>query len=240
MITPQQVSKVFKVTYPLESFALHQGFGENIVGFYKDLGMRGHNGLDLVAKDGTPCYAVCDGKVEFYADKDGGLGANLYSKEFKVDEELYRLKFIYYHLKQFIVDPDGQVSKGQMIALTDNTGRYTTGAHLHFGMKIQLLKGFVWTQDMNNGYYGAQDPAPLFDDDILLLPVDRRYGETRNWIAEFLTRFKKQEVHQEFLKYGRSPSSITDRENNALVYGGWAVKDVVNTALWVTWTQRKK
>ena len=237
--TSEEIAEVFRASLPLVKFKLTQPFGANYTGFYADLGMDGHNGLDLVAPDSTVAYAVCDGKIKFFADRTGGLGMYLYSNRFKIKDQTCRLRFTYYHLKQSLV-PDGDILKGQQIALCDNTGRYTTGSHLHFGMKIEILKDGKWIQDRENGYFGSQDPAPVFDDDMTLLPVDRRYGKTRHWLKEYINRFKTKKIHEDFIRYGRSPSSITDRENNAMVYGEWSVKEIVEPAMFDTWSKHEK
>jgi len=39
------------------------------------------------------------------------------------------------HLKSYSVSVGQRVGKGQEIARSDNTGQWTTGAHLHLAMK---------------------------------------------------------------------------------------------------------
>jgi murein DD-endopeptidase MepM/ murein hydrolase activator NlpD len=130
--------------------------------------------------------------------------------------------------------------KGQILALADNTGRYTTGSHLHFGVKVQYYINGAWVQISQNGYNGAVDPKPFFDDNIDMLPVDRRYGKTFNWLKEFTTRFKTPKIHRALIRRGRAPLSLKNRELNAIVYGGWEIEEILNPALWANWTRDTK
>lgn len=238
--TSVQIAKTFRISYPLKDFSILQGFGENKVSFYSELGYKGHNGLDIRALTGTPVYAVCNGETIAYADSTGGIGVEIFSDPFELDGQKTRLRFINYHLLRFLIASGSKVSKGQIIALSDNTGKYTTGAHLHFGVKEQVWNGTAWTQDMFNGYGGAIDPKPLFDDNVDLLPVDRRYGKTFNWLVEFITRFKTPAIHQALIKQGRTPLGLQNRELNALVYGGWTIDEVLTPSLWTVWTTHEK
>lgn len=53
---------------------ISQHFGENLVPLYAQLGLKGHNGLDIFAPDGAPVYAAHDGIVTFTGeDGSGGL-----------------------------------------------------------------------------------------------------------------------------------------------------------------------
>ncbi len=238
----ETLAKHFKICYPTKNLKVTQKFGQNLVNFYKELGFDGHTGLDIKARTGTPLYAVADGEIKAYADRSGGIACELFTEIKEIEGKKVRFKIIYYHLLRNLVKTGDKVQKGQNIALSDNTGRYTTGPHLHFGLKPQYLieKENRWVQDKSNGFAGAVDPIPFFDDNIDMLPVDRRYGETFNWTKEFLIRFKTPRVHRGLIRRGRSPLSLKNRELNALVYGGWSIEDILNPAIWITWTRRAK
>ena len=45
------------------------------------------------------------------------------------------IESFYCHLKGYSVRNGQRVSMGQEVARSDNTGQYTTGAHLHMGIK---------------------------------------------------------------------------------------------------------
>lgn len=155
-----------KLQYPTQPYKINQKFGENFNGFYKQLGMDGHNGLDLYALDGDNIYAAHDGVVtQTGADGSGGLGVVIRTHdkfEYK-GEEVY-FKTLYWHLQtnSFKVKPGDHVKAGQVIALADNTGM-STGSHLHFGLKPQYAGEADWqwsNVEQNNGFFGAIDPEP--------------------------------------------------------------------------------
>lgn len=61
--------------------------------------------------------------------------------------------------------PANFIRAGSILGFSDNTGEYTNGAHLHFGMYIywkQLDGSFA--KDSDNGYDGAVDPLLFFKD----------------------------------------------------------------------------
>lgn len=94
--------------------------------FYKEvIGVDGHNGIDFEAPSGTRLYAPHDGKITKLTNGDG-KGITLSGKEYKSR---------FYHLQDFICELNQKVKQGDLIALTDNTGRYTTAPHLHWGVK---------------------------------------------------------------------------------------------------------
>ncbi len=153
----------FKLSRPLELNQINQSFGENKTSFYKSLGMKGHNGIDYKAPNGVPTFAVYPGLIHRVGvDSTGGKEVVLETDPKEVKGSLYKLQFIYYHLDSWEVKAGERVERGQLVAYTDNTGRYTTGAHLHFGMKVYKYVNGRWARDYNNGYFGAYDPEPLF------------------------------------------------------------------------------
>jgi len=94
--------------------------------FYKEiLNIDGHNGIDFEAPSGTRLYAPHDGKITELLVADG-KGIRLQGKEYSS---------IFYHLQEFHCSLNQEVKAGDFIALTDNTGRYTTAPHLHWGVK---------------------------------------------------------------------------------------------------------
>jgi len=115
------------------------------------------------------------------------------------------------------------------MGISDNTGKYTTGNHLHFGLKKCDKTGR--TLDYDNGYHGAIDPKPYLVEDFYKLPVDLRYGSYRKLQEEIVLRFKTPLVHKFLLKNLRHPLSLTAYEVNAMVYGGWDFSTVVNPSM---------
>lgn len=160
-----------QLSYPLDlPFGVTQKFGENQLALYKDtLGLKGHNGMDMSAKNGTPVYATHDGEVTFAGeDGSGGLGVVIRTLEpHDYEGGTALIKSIYWHLKHgsIIVTANQKVKKGEKIGEADNTG-LSTGDHLHFGIKpiAQGEQAWQWNNvEQTNGYNGAIDPSPYFD-----------------------------------------------------------------------------
>lgn len=130
-----------------------QMFGENLAPFYAQLGLKGHNGIDLIIQDGEPVNAAHNGKVSKIYDKQNssktkGYGVYLTHKE--------GWTTVYWHLTEdLMVKLDDEVKEGQTIGFADNSGEYTMGTHLHFGL-------YPKDRDLKNGYGGAIDPMPYF------------------------------------------------------------------------------
>lgn len=87
-----------------------------------------HSGIDYRASIGTQVPSSNDGVVKIAKDRyyAGGSvvidhGGGIYSQ--------------YYHLSKILVKVGDRVSRGDIIALSGNSGR-TTGPHLHFGIAI--------------------------------------------------------------------------------------------------------
>ena len=148
---------------------ISQKFGENSVSFYKELGMKGHNGIDFSCESGTILRAAHDGHVVYTGldDSNGQIVVLSTNEMYDYNGQQVYFKTIYAHLtpNSYKVIPGQNVSAGDIIALTDNTGKYTTGAHLHFGLKPieQGEENYIWTNlEQNNGYLGAIDPEPFW------------------------------------------------------------------------------
>lgn len=103
-----------------------------------------HHGQDFSAPMNTPIYATGAGKV-IYVGVDKGLG-----KFIKIDHG-YGYQTIYGHLNEFKVKRNQEVKRGDLIALSGNTG-YTTGPHLHYEIHL---------------YGKYQNPLHFFEDDMV-------------------------------------------------------------------------
>jgi murein DD-endopeptidase MepM/ murein hydrolase activator NlpD len=89
-----------------------------------------HEGIDFAIPVGTPVYAVDPGVIERNWYDEGGGGNVVY---LKLDNG-YRAAYL--HLSQFLRKEGERVHAGQPIALSGNTGSHSTGAHLHFELRI--------------------------------------------------------------------------------------------------------
>jgi murein DD-endopeptidase MepM/ murein hydrolase activator NlpD len=86
---------------------------------------RGHFGIDIVAKDGTPVFASAGGFVVFsgYTDNYGHVMIISHSDGY--------LSF-YKHCSVLLKKERDIVKQGELIAQSGNSGLATTGPHLHF------------------------------------------------------------------------------------------------------------
>lgn len=217
---------------------LNQGFGTNANDFYRQLGLKGHNGLDMFTQNydngNSPVTAAHDGYVISDATKDtdaGGRRVWLISDETEIDGRKCKVKTVYFHLKSARVstshdltnpanfdkynqrDHKGQywVRKGSEVGIANNTGKYTTGAHLHFGMYILWKReDGSYREDFTNGFDGAVDPQPyLIDDMIYQLPVGIGNGYywrngkqiVRSEVDEYLLPHLKEQADQYYTTY---------------------------------------
>lgn len=127
------------------NYQLTQKFGENPDAYIK-FGMLGHNGLDYALPTGTKVLAPHFGKVIEVVWDPSGYG--LYIK-IENDKEGSVLA----HLKENYISVGAEVTEGQLIASSNNTGN-STGPHLHWGY-------YRFPRDRNNGYAGFIDQLPF-------------------------------------------------------------------------------
>jgi len=88
-----------------------------------------HRGLDISASRGTSVVAPADGTVYFAGD--GGEYGNTV-----ILDHGHEMRSLYGHLQEIRVKQGQQVARGQIIALTGNTGR-TSGPHLHYEIQVR-------------------------------------------------------------------------------------------------------
>lgn len=109
-----------------DSFYISSKFGKRIspvTGTWKD-----HNGIDFACNEGTQVMAVKDGTVT-YSGFDSTFGNCII-----ILHNDSKTTSVYAHLKSLKVKKGQRVSKGDVIALSGNTGQ-TTGPHLHFEIR---------------------------------------------------------------------------------------------------------
>jgi hypothetical protein len=123
-------------------FRLTQAFGENPA-IYRRLGLPGHNGLDWGMPVGQEIHAVDAGVIIRVEERPEGFG-----KHVKVQHQWGQS--LYAHLSEFKVVLNQPVKQGEVIGLSGNTG-FSTGPHLHFGMRIKPY-------DKGDGWYGYTNP----------------------------------------------------------------------------------
>jgi murein DD-endopeptidase MepM/ murein hydrolase activator NlpD len=89
---------------------------------------RQHTGVDLRAASGTKVFAAADGVICFNGRQHG------YGKLIQIDHG-YGYKTYYAHNSRLLVAKGKKVKKGQLIAISGNTG-ITTGPHLHYEVRV--------------------------------------------------------------------------------------------------------
>ncbi len=109
---------------PLSKTKITAKFGYRIHPFSKK--KQFHNGVDLRAKRKTNVYAPADGVVKYTRKQiHGGFGSIV-----KITHN-YGFDTLYAHLNKILVKVGDVVKKGDLIALSGNTGA-STGPHLHY------------------------------------------------------------------------------------------------------------
>lgn len=167
--------------YPAGSIT--QYFGEN-PSLYAKMGMKGHNGIDLVAEHGTLMLAVEAGKVINVKDDPAGYGKHVRLISSRSYNGL-NLEWTYGHCDDILVEVGMSVKEGEPIATMGNTGFVVSGktpfwafnpyagTHLHLGCRLVEKSAYGWAYpgskvkirvpDYENGYKGAVDPLPYFN-----------------------------------------------------------------------------
>jgi len=151
-----------------------QWFGENPK-LYAFLGLKGHNGIDIVAPYGTPILATSTQTIVEVKDNPSGYG-----KHIRAIDDTY--EYTYGHLSEISVEVGDEAKVGYEIGKMGNSGFVVSGAtpfweynpyagtHLHFGVREiggtdnwSIYGDYKVYIDNYPGFYkGAIDPEPLF------------------------------------------------------------------------------
>ncbi|USL85105.1 endolysin [Arthrobacter phage SWEP2] len=122
----------------------------------------GHTGIDFACPIGTPVYAPADGVIAFegWLRDPNGRNAWLLTDgggiAIVLDAGDDKPTFIMAHLNASLVNTGQRVRKGDLIGRTGNTGKWTTGPHLHFEV---MLPGYY----LYSNTYGRSNPANVCD-----------------------------------------------------------------------------
>ena len=106
-----------------------------------------HDGIDLAAEAGTPIYAWKEGVVVASENAYDGYGNYVVVKHSTSTGNVYTL---YAHMSRRMANVGDVVEVGDQLGTVGSTG-YTTGAHLHFELRVG---GNIWQQST------AVDPYP--------------------------------------------------------------------------------
>jgi len=164
---------------------IYQKFGMNKALYLKAINSAGHNGIDIVGKQGTPLLASEGEIVEVKNTPEG------YGKHIRIltspdsNGDFYEL--VYGHCDTISVKIEDKVSTGQVIGGMGNTGFIISGntpywgtapagkgVHLHFGVaecstkptnwQVQYSSGRkVYRKNYDNGFHGYLNPMYHLD-----------------------------------------------------------------------------
>lgn len=179
---------------PINSNLKTQGFGiketaSSLLEYYQAMNLQAHNGLDLKAYDGEPCYfnANYQGKVIGITD-DPKLGIGL-TIAVEAPEGLYQLRF--WHLKGYCVKVGQLLDSGQLCGWCNNSG-WSFGTHLHFDLKeaTYLANGVYTVLNKDNGMFGAISPE-LYWDNRFVLDIIENLNQQISVIGKLINLYKQ-------------------------------------------------
>ena len=116
---------------PLKNTLVTARFGYRIHPVLKK--RKFHRGIDLRAKRKTKVYSTADGVVSYVQSKNRGT----YGRVIIISHN-YGFETVYGHLGKTKVKIGDIVKKGDLIALSGNSGR-STGPHLHYEVKYASI-----------------------------------------------------------------------------------------------------
>lgn len=179
-----------KHKYARKTVFITQLYGENALGWYKQWGLDGHDAWDIQTKGVTQFIyhnilgfitgdriskAEEGGTIDIQAgivgtvisaqQKDGGKEVRILSDIVNVKGRECKLELLYLHLDSWRVQEGQKIVDGVIIGKAGNTGKWTTGAHLHFAVRPHWKRSNgTYTPDYDNGYNGYVDPTPYMAD----------------------------------------------------------------------------
>jgi hypothetical protein len=224
-----------ELALPLEDILVTQTFGVNYLSFYKDMGLIGHNGIDFKSHNAY-CYAAISGTVLFSGQgQDGGECIMIVND---MGNESYGV--LYYHLETRLVKTGDKVKMFDKIGVCDNTGKYTTGGHLHFELYYTMKNGII--KDRDNGYNGRINPAPYFK-----YSVNRKVLNSKDW-DKSPAHHRYWQDKRDFAKEVKSLTYLirslkimpTNEQVNAYTYGLWTLADISNPCMRELYSQKTK
>lgn len=102
---------------------------------------NGHDGLDIAAPIGTPIHSALSGVILATGNTDAIRGCYSFGKWVMIKHG-NGLNTMYAHLSQISVIAGQQVSTGDVIGFSGETG-YATGPHLHFGVYVSAVTQII-------------------------------------------------------------------------------------------------
>jgi murein DD-endopeptidase MepM/ murein hydrolase activator NlpD len=209
---------------PLKYICVTQPFGFTDNKEVKDWYKNGfHQGIDFRAPIGTIVYSSINGVSNVYTTEKGGLSIQIINGSERI--------FIC-HLSEALIEKDVMVKTGEPIGKTGNSGKYTTGPHLHFS---SILGDKYVKPEFNELWDGTKINPKDFEKSYAY----HRYGRKASPIAEFTMRFKNPWLHKKMTQRFGYPLPTAEIVN-ALVYGGWSWGEIADDGMYQTWSKKCK
>ena len=131
-VTDIYLPSKLNVHYPLKNIFITSSFGRRQDPINRNV-KRTHYGIDLRAKY-EDVYAMLPGKVK---DIGESINAGKY-----LTIQYGDILYSYCHLNKIYVKQGDSVGAGDVVAMSGNTGRRTTGAHLHISTRFNTSKRY--------------------------------------------------------------------------------------------------
>lgn len=130
--------------------------------FYRDPAGSGHQGIDIIARIGTPVIAAAAGTVvDSYFEPAYG---NRVTIDHGAGSNGYRTITVYKHLHKRSVVSGQRVERGQQIATLGNTGALSGGIpHLHFEVHREIRPRVTRTVDPHTVWLNGTGQVTCFD-----------------------------------------------------------------------------
>lgn len=184
---------MFKIYKPIKYTFITQGYGllnthPDLIPWYQELGLNnGHNGFDFSSQNQPEVHYNASVKGIVYKTGVYSDGCKYISIIAEHEGKFYQLRYL--HLKDFLVEPGQILEGGEAIAHADNTGKYTTGEHLHFDLSEMVKTGNSYSYaSTENG--GQTDPSPYYINDFIL-DVMAKQKEVISKLQQLIDLIKK-------------------------------------------------
>lgn len=149
-VNPSAITPAGKgvLRWPTDSVRVTQYFGNTAFAKSGAYNGKGHNGIDIGVPNGTPLKAALAGTVVGTGNTDAVRGCYSFGKWVLIKHG-NGLSTLYAHLSQFAVSAGQEVTTGQLIGYSGETG-YATGPHLHFGVYVSSATQVMKLGDATN------------------------------------------------------------------------------------------
>lgn len=164
-IDPSQIPSTGKgiLSWPVDGAKITQYFGNTAFARSGAYAGKGHNGIDIGARTGTPIKAALGGTVMSTGNTDAVRGCYSYGKWVMIKHG-NGLATLYAHLSQINVSSGQTIARGQVLGYSGATG-YATGPHLHFGVyvasSVQIIRLGEATNKTTSCSSAVMPVAPL-------------------------------------------------------------------------------